>query len=271
MDPSCCCTDVNLDFVLTNLDRTCSLGTNAEVSDGIYDPSFSYDAIAEYRTSVSLWNQIFQIQINDYILEEQPTANDVKFIINSASLDYFAYLVCQKPIGEYSIVTNDTAIGHNTLTASPYINQCIDHDYVRYLAQSLFNTHFATSLFINRDALINSVDNSIKSAWQDILTSLKSISDKGADENLEGPPEFQYLTNNLSTSKNICRELYLQLISQLPVRFTKLQNITTSQPLPIIAGDTVCIRITVNPSVSQQIYTDNPIQPRRYLIKFILS
>jgi hypothetical protein len=73
MDPSC----INLDFVLTYLDKVCTLDGSAEVSDGLYDPSFAYDAIAEYITDTTLWRQIFQIQINDYIVNE-PQTNDVK-------------------------------------------------------------------------------------------------------------------------------------------------------------------------------------------------
>jgi len=266
MDPSC----INLDLVLTYLDKVCSLDSSAEVSDGLYEPSFTYDAIAEYRTDVLLWKQIFQIQINDYILTD-PQTNDVKYCLDSTGLDLLRQFICAYPLGEKAIVTNDTAIGKNRILLSPYANQCIDHDYVRYLARSLFNTEYATSLFLNRQPLINSVGNAVNQAWSEMFNLLKNVSDSGNNMSLLGSTGFKYLTDATTTTDNICRELYLQLISKMPERFQSLQNITTSQPLPLLVGDTICVRVTINPSVSQQTFGGPPIQPRKYIIKFILS
>jgi len=266
MDPSC----INLNFVLTYLDKSCTLDGSAAVSDGLYDPSFSYDAIAEYITDTTLWKEIFQIQINDYIVNE-PQTNDVKYCVNSTSLESLFQLIRDYPLGEHAIVTNNTAIGRNTILSSPYANQCIDHDYVRYLAKSLFNTEYATSLFLNRVPLLNSIGNAVKLAWFEMYNILKNISDTGNNMNLLGSTGFKYLTNATTTTDNICRELYLQLISQIPERFQALQNITTSQPLPLLRGDTICVRVTINPCLTQQTFGGPPLKPRIYIIKFILS
>lgn len=269
-DPCISSPNNNLDFVLSYLDKTCSLDTNVEVYDNVYEPTFTYDAIAEYIISASIWKQIFQIQINDFNLNEVQT-NDVKYIINSTSLDYLYHTTCETQLGENAIVTNSTAVGQNTILNSPYLKQCINHDYVRYLAKSLFNTSYATSLFLNRSKLIASVGSAINSAWFDMYKMMLSISDKGTHSCLSGSTGFKYLTDNEATTYNICREIYLQLISQKPERFKLLQNTTTSQCIPIIAGDTICIRITINPCNTQPIFGGDPIQPRKYVIKFILT
>lgn len=269
-DPFVSSQNNNLDFVLSFLDKNCSLDTSVEVYDSVYEPTFTYDAIAEYVISATIWRQIFQIQINDYNLNELQT-NDIKYIINSSSLDYLYNTTCEIPLGENAIVTNDTAIGQNSIANSPYLKQCINHDYVRYLAKSLFNTAYATSLFLNRNKLIESVGTAVNTAWYDMYRIMQSISDKGTNSSLSGSPGFKYLTDNEQNTYNICREIYLQLISQKPERFKLLQNTTLSQCIPIIAGDTICIRVTINPSTTQQVFGGNPIQPRRYLIKFILT
>jgi hypothetical protein len=142
---------------------------------------------------------------------------------------------------------------------------------VRYLAKSLFNTEYATSLFLNREPLLNSIGNAVKLAWFEMYKILKNISDTGNNMNLLGSTGFKYLTNATPTTENICRELYLQLISQIPERFQALQNITTSQPLPLLSGDTICVRVTINPCLTQQTFGGPPLKPRIYIIKFILS
>ena len=269
-DPCVSSQNNNLEFVLSYLDKRCALDTNVEVSDNVYEPTFTYDAIAEYVISSTIWKQIFQIQINDFNLNDAQT-NDVKYIINATSLDYLYHTTCEIQLGENAIVTNDTAIGQNTLTNSPYLKQCINHDYVRYLAKSLFNTSYATSLFLNRIKLIESVGSAVNNAWFDMYKIMQSISDKGTHSSLSGSNGFKYLTDNETNTYNICREIYLQIISQKPERFKLLQNTTLSQCIPILAGDTICIRITINPSLTQPIFGGNPIPPRKYLIKFILT
>lgn len=260
----------NIDFTLIYLDKNCSLDTNTVVFDNVVERTFTYDAIAEYIIPSLMWTEIFQIQINDFNLNE-PDTNDTKYIINSLAVENLASFICEKLIGQNAIVTNETAIGKNTILNSPYLNQCINHDYVRYLAKSLFNTSYATSLFINRDKLISSVGKSINEAWNHMYQLIQNISNNGLHPNLLGASGFKYFTDEEINPHNICRELYLQLISQKPERFKNLLNCTTPQYLPIFTGDTISIRIIINPNIGQPTFGGDPIQPRKYIIKFILS
>jgi len=68
-DPCICLPNNNLDFVISFLDKSCSLDTTVEVYDCVYEPIFTYDAIAEYVIHANIWKQIFQIQINDFNLK----------------------------------------------------------------------------------------------------------------------------------------------------------------------------------------------------------
>ena len=260
----------NINFTLIYLDENCSLDTNIVVFENVDERSFTYDAISEYVLPLSLWKEIFQIQINDFNLNELQT-NDTKYIINSVAVDNLASFISESPIGENAIVTNETSIGKNTILNSPYLNQCINHDYVRYLAKSLFNTSYATSLFLNRSKLIKSVGESINEAWNHMYQLIQNISNDGIHPNLIGASGFKYFTDQEINSDNMCRELYLQLISQKPERFKNLLNCTTPQYLPIFSGDTISIRIIINPKVGQPTFGGDPIQPRKYIIKFILS
>jgi hypothetical protein len=270
MSHSCSSQNNNLNFTLLYLDQNSSLDTNVELFDDVIERCFTYNAIAEYIIPLSVWKEIFEIQINDFNLNE-PQTNDTKYIINSVAADNLFKVICENPIGENAIVTNETAIGKNTIVNSPYLNQCINHDYVRYLAKSLFNTSYATSLFLNRNNLIQSVGTSINVAWNEMYTLIQNISNKGIHSNLIGASGFKYFTDEETNYYNICRELYLQLISQQPQRFKNLLNSTNSQYLPIFAGDTISIRIIINPSINQPTFGGDPIQPRKYIIKFILS
>jgi len=260
----------NINFTLIYLDENCSLDTNTIVFENVAERSFTYNAIAEYVIPLSMWTHIFQIQINDFNLND-PQTNDTKYIINSVDADNLNSFICETPIGQNAIVTNETAIGKNTILNSPYLNQCINHDYVRYLAKSLFNTSYATSLFLNRFGLIKSVGKSINHAWNYMYQFMQSVSNMGIHPNLIGVSGFKYFTDQETNDCNICRELYLQLISQKPQRFKNLLNCTTPQYLPIFAGDTISIRIIINPNAFQTTFGGDPIQPRKYIIKFILS
>jgi len=258
-----------LDFKIIYLDKICALDTTIEISYTLNERRFTYDAVAVYNTDISIWKQIFQIEINSTNFNN-PVTKDVKFYINSAPLNDFNDMITNKPIGENAFVKNETAIAHNTPGSIVY-NQSIDNDYVRYLAKSLFNTHLATKLFLNNDELINSVDNAVKSSWNEMFVLLQNISTTGTNANLLGTTGSKYFTNNIISIDNVCRELYLQIVKCHPERFKKMHNSTSPQALPFIVGDTVCVRITVNPAPTQDTFGGDPIRPRRYLIKFLLS
>ena len=76
----------NINFTLIYLDENCSLDTNTIVFENVAERSFTYNAIAQYVIPLSMWTQIFQIQINDFNLND-PQTNDTKYIINSVDVD----------------------------------------------------------------------------------------------------------------------------------------------------------------------------------------
>jgi len=97
-----------------------------------------------------------------------------------------------------------------------------------------------------------------------------------------------YLPNSETTADNICRELYNKLSTVQPGRFNNIVlpsgdpgNHDVYQTLPLMAGDTICFKTTINIATDQSVFgnsgTDGDIsngnerrQFRTYLIKLKL-
>lgn len=292
-------TGTPMEMSLVHFDKIVSIGAHGDIYETTYTPVFSdYDAIADLDVSLANFRKIFAIGSDSIDLSNiavfDPTNPDpidnVRFYVYDDKIDNFNPL-----LGANSVVTNSAI---QTISSGHPLDQHVKRDFVRYLAYLLFNTSKAGSLFLNENELVNSVSDSLDAAWAQCAADLHSISTSGNSASLTVSAAGNYYTDvSGGDLNNICGELYKQIVSRQPQRFSDLKDLrvlSTTEPdyisepyrnhfyLPLIAGDTIDIKVTVHPNENQTLYgltpavapnkfgADHKLIPRVYLIRMTL-
>jgi hypothetical protein len=231
----------------------------------------------------------------DYIDVNDIVETDVKYYVLADKINYFIPSLGSSIVSENPIVSIASS---GTIETS----QVIGKDFTRYLSQLLFNTPYGTDLFVNETELVDSTSHALYTAWSYCITGLENISNKSTNTTipLEGNTNAKYLTNNYDDIQNICREMFLQLISKSPSRFVNLperivhddftQSIRENNNLkyyylPFINNDVISIRIKVYPNINQPTFglpttntekfetinNDTHLKGRTYAVNLILT
>ena len=165
----------------------------------------------------------------------------------------------------------------------------VAHDFVRYLAQQLFNTHFGVELFNNEVELLQSVrracdDSAAGHTLFDLLQVLKNVDiNKSGNNpaNMLGPDPsgYWYMDNDVTDPTNICRAIFEQMIDPSGVnRFSDIiSGITTgpagvAQSLPFIDGDSLSYKLIIHPADGQEnlVGLAAPFGSRSFEIRIVL-
>ena len=247
---------------LLQFDKTVSLNECGLLYNEVYNPQFDeYDAIANVNVDLNTFSNMFCFQ-SDYIDVNDISGTDVKYYVLAPKIQSFI-----PNLGSSIVGTNPVVSFASTGSTEP--NQLVGKDFTRYLASLLFNTPYGTDLFINESALVDSVSSALLTAWSYCMTDLQNVSNESTNQYipLVGNVPAKYLTNNFSGVQNICRELFLQLVSKAPARFTNLPEILVEDAnvlsairedsnlnyyyLPFVNNDTVTLRVKVYPCEHQ--------------------
>ena len=281
---------------LLQFDKTVSLNECGLLYNEVYNPHFDeYDAIANVNVDLNTFSNMFCFQ-SDYIDVNDISGTDVKYYVLAPKIQSFI-----PNLGSSIVGTNPVVSFASTGSTEP--NQLVGKDFTRYLASLLFNTPYGTDLFINESALVDSVSSALLTAWSYCMTDLQNVSNESTNQYipLVGNVPAKYLTNNFSGVQNICRELFLQLVSKAPARFTNLPEILVEDAnvlsairedsnlnyyyLPFVNNDTVTLRVKVYPCEHQPTFGlsttdttkfetvngDTHLKGRTYLINMILT
>lgn len=257
----------SIQMSLLALDKLVRIGVSGEVSLTAYNPAFDkWDAVAKCDVPVATIRNMFAFQSDHFDLNDT-NPEDIRFYIDASQIPSALNL-------NNAVVNNGAVVSVNALN-NPLTDadMVIQKDYVKHLANVLFNTPYGADLFINEEDLVNSVKTGLANVWTSCASDLQSVSTTGTHTSLQGDAAHKYLLANTSaedaakTSKyNICRELFRMLISRVPARFTDLPALQVSaaqataiDPLaqklysiPLNAGDQVLMRVVLKPSETQQ-------------------
>lgn len=259
-----------LDLVLDYLSSSVTLDASGEIYS---EPPVVLDvsAIAVFEVDLSVMKDMFKYQTdsNDAI---DASDSDIKYYVDKTKWPDLnpanAMMDHEKSDGE--IATNGS--DGNPLAANKML---VAHDFTRYLALKLFNTHFGVDLFSNELELLNSLrkvcGNVASGQTQfDINAKIAAVSNDNEDLD-EDANNLRYTTNAMDGSNNLCRTLMLQLLNGKPGRFAEIDAVGTPQSLPFIAGDSISFKLIVNAAEGQELITGvNPIGPRSYRIKYMI-
>jgi len=205
---------------------------------------FSGDATVAVEILLENAMNIFQFQ-SDSTDIDNVTANDIK------------YRVVYTGDSSYNMVFNiDTS--SNVIVNSIYsgaANNNATYDYVRYLAQQLFNTHLGVDLFSNESDLRQDLMDAFSTSFTSNMTRLHAVETDASGN---------------SPSKTILNEI----INNHPERLNDISSLAVGNnwfKCPLVVGDILYFCLTVKAAANQNTITNVVAIPDRvYLIKVTL-
>jgi hypothetical protein len=208
---------------------------------------FSENAIIAVEIPLVNAMNIFQFS-SDSINIDNDIANKIKYKV-----------VYTAGVGITNIVFNIDTSGS---VISGYIhagavNNNATYDYVRYLAERLFNTHLGVDLFSNESELRTTLRDNFSTSFNYNMGLLHDMSETNDSGN--------------SPSKTILK----QIIDVQPTRLKDISQLALGGnwfKSPLALGDILYFRLTVKADVNQHTLTNiDSIPDRVYLIKATLS
>ena len=260
-----------VNFVLDYLSSSVSMDTSGILFTQAL-PTVDASATAVVYVSLAAVREVFKFQTtSDFDIENLPS--DIRYQVNHASWPALnpANSMMDDALSKTPILTGDSKGEFNDS------DMMVAHDFVRYLAQELFNSAYGADLFDNQKALLNNIREICGSGetgqtWFDIVAKLKAVSADSTEAGLSTDPSGnKYLTDSTVGESNVCRTLFQQLTGNAIARFANIQGGDGYQSLPLEANDSISFKLTVAPAAGQHNLTSvDPIAPRSYEIKMIL-
>lgn len=276
--------DTKIQFIVPNFDTEITLDVCGALTSVFYTMDVS--AVADLYVDASLVRLAFQIQtdasdvvnvestdIKYFIDRDVFWGNDVShsFSINSADavLDSVA-TASLTPILDFSAVPKKNMV-------------C--HDFVRYIASKLFNTPYGVDLFSNEIELLNDIRLKSQKVWATIdnqLIKYDITSRPGASSVTQHTVTYGSQASEAGTlgtdnyyintdTDNVCKKLLEQMAHYNPTRLTTIKNSVDKQPIPFIGGDSISLKLTINPEPNQHNLTGvSAFGARTFRIRFNL-
>lgn len=261
-----------VNFVLDALDSSLNMGVSGELLSE-EAPTLDVSATAVYYVDLSNLRQVFQFQTD---------SSDVDFIENSTDVKYF---VKMGNWNSNAVINPAHAMMDATESETPVASgfdanrSLVKHDFVRHLAEQLFNTHRGVDLFSNENELKEDLAEKGHNVWlSDISGALWYTSQTGTTNgdvyNSEG-----FLTNDASGNENLTRQVLLQMTHYAVERLVDqsgnldINDTLEPQPIPFHVDDTISFKFTIHPADNQHQLTqrEQAVVPRPYEIKLVVK
>jgi hypothetical protein len=188
------------------------------------------------------------------IFQFQTGSND----INNDNADDIKYRVLYTGNSSYNMVFNIDTLSE-VITGAIYTyasNKNLTYDYVRYLAEELFNTHLGVDLFSNETELRTTLRDNFSISFDSNMTRLHAVETDDSEN---------------SPSKTILN----QIIDNVPERLNDIYSLAVGNnwfKSPLVLGDILNFRLTVKAAAGQNtVTTVAAIEDRVYLIKATLT
>ena len=250
-----------VNFTLTGLNQNFTLGVSGELA-GEAPATLDVSAVAVYNVRTSDMQAVFKFQSDSF------DVNDV----DASDIKYYVYMNAWPADGSLNPVHAGMFSSPILATAGDIVanRNLVKHDFVRYLAEKLFNTPHGVDLFSNEDALLTDLVAKGATAKAAIDASLNAVNQANA---ANGTSPHKYSTNALTGAANFSRELMRQVASQAPSRFASITGSTAIQSVPLADDDTINFKVSISPADNQHLLTSRPtaFDTRVYQIKLVLK
>ena len=254
-----------VNFTLSALNQTFTIGVSGELAGEAPAAWTDISAVAIYNVKLSDMLAVFKFQSDSFDVSNAD-ATDIQYYVYKNAWPNTLKI---NPV--HAAMTSGGTPGVILATSGSIVanKNFVKHDFLRYLAQQLFNTPYGVDLFSNEDELLLDLVSKGVTARESIEAALAAVDQANA---AAGTGPHKYSTNALTTPANICRELMRQVANAAPARFYGIQNVTTVQSVPIAAGDTINFRLSVSPAAGQEDLTDRPaaFDTRVYKIQLVV-
>lgn len=259
-----------------------SLNQETQCIDGVtltkFTDTLAFDAMAIFYVNIDDMKNVFGYQLDGTNINNLDSEN-TKYYVDMekwpANLTLNpSHAMMFNPLSTGGFDISDTTISNS--------KKLVKHDYIRYLAQRLFNTTRAVDLMSNEFEIIENLagNGSLFTGMnsRNILDILKGIS-TNASTALDGTDannnNKKYLTNNTSSQTNIVRSIIEQISNGDPKRFSDLVDSSNNhliRPVPFIVDDKLHFTLKIKAAPSQNDLTKvSTIPDRTYLISLILT
>lgn len=232
---------MSLNFYLSDLDTSGS-ASSAQIS-GADTSSFTGDVTATVDVSASVLQSLFNYY-SDNVDVTDVSADDIKYRVVYTGLNTAL---------DIDINANTTVEAGNYYTSSG--SMYVAHDYVRYLADKLFNTSFGVDLFSNESDLRTDLQSTFQTNLDTVLTALESAGVRAVTD----------------SDSNPSKKLLDQIINSASDRLSDISGNHLGSnwyKMPILAGDNVYSVFTVSAASNQEDLTSTSAIPdRTYLIR----
>ena len=251
-----------VNFTLTGLNQTFTLGVSGELA-GEAPATLDVSAIAVYNVKLSDMQAVFKFQSDSFDVNDTD-ASDIKYYVY---MNAWPASLKLNPVHAGSLSSTPILATGGSVTAEKNL---VKHDFVRYLAEQLFNTPHGVDLFSNEDALLSDLVSKGATARQAIDASLNAVNQANA---ANGSSPHKYSTNALTGAANFSRELMRQVANAAPSRFAGISNVSTVQSVPLEVDDTISFKVSISPAANQHDLTSRPtaFNTRVYQIKLVLK
>jgi len=227
-------------------------------------------ANAVYEVSLAAMRSVFTYN-TDSLDVIDASASDLIFFVNSSETTGFG----GDDLSGVNVANAFVDASAIYTTAAPD-KTYVCHDFIRYLASKLFNTHFAVDLFANELDLLNDIRTNCGKTetnyvWGGIIEKMSALGDLPSGSLYD------------DASSNICCQVFRQLVTQYPERFSDISGDrvpsdpndptdTSRYYLPLLEGDSIQFKLTVKPAPGQHDLTGvAEIPPRTYAINLLLK
>lgn len=244
-----------IEFSLPALDQEFTL--IPATLEGAAPPTLDFSAVAVYNVKLSDMLAVFKYQTDSFDVSNA-AATDIKYYVDSTAWPAALNPVHASMSESYMLATAGSIVAAKNL---------VKHDFVRYLANHLFNTPHGVDLFSNETELLEDLVSKGSTARAAIQTVLNNVNHANAIGGTDSDT-LKYSTNAQNTETNICRELMFQIINGDATRFGEIQDSTAKQSVPILAGDSLNFVLSISAAADQEDLTGRgSFDIRRYKIQ----
>jgi hypothetical protein len=229
-------------------------------------------AVAVLFVDVEQMKLLFQYQTDSVDFDNSPES-DLKFYIDTG---YLPELNVANARLDTPSSSGAIAIMDRNMNLFPSQKMFLGHDYIRYLALSLFGTHHGVDLFHNEREMLQDLRTLMGYAeegqlWYDLRQKLYYRSKYGTHPELSGEYGFKYMTNTVLGTDNMCRIILETLLTMVPHRFQQIEHTDGFQRIPFEPGDYISFKVTMVAAEDQELVTGvEPIGNRSYEIRLIM-
>ena len=272
----------NVNIVLSDLSFSVQMIQTASMD--IKEPPSLYDvsAVAVFTVSTTDMRNVFQFR-TDSLDMTNVEDSDLKYFVNMSEWPSGLVINAANAALDYNAPNvSFGAIALSSYNQDQYSSEkmMVKHDFVRYLALRLFGSYEAIDIFNNEAELITNLESIGDGSepghvWYDISAALHRVSITGMNLNedltLDSSTGEYCMTNAVTTTDNLCREMFLQIADVTPERLQSIQQTSSRQPLLFQDGDSINFSVTFYPADNQHLLTGvNPIPSRPYQIKLYM-